>query len=540
VRKLLDTVWFLPALSALFFLLAFYPFNIGVFALLALAPLRLYAARPNATNRRTFWGAAAVGASFSLLLSYVTIFQFHWVYEARIFTLAVRASVLPIVLASGALCGAALLLGRRLFSWSPVLQAAMGAAIYALAEASLSAVFRGYYFGTLAYALADWPVFRAVASFGGTPLATAAAAFASLLIAEAIAVAPERRGRFAAQVAGFAAAVLVAAAALSASLPSPEAGDGRTVSVAVLQSPDRGDTAFARRDAAGRISNPNLEALLRAAESSGPDLIVYPFSPVAAAVRRSGETVFDHDVVSADEPELASWAAASVSSSTTLALWYTVLQESSFSNEIVFWRGGSMESRYAKRHLYPFMDYTPAWAQSVGLFSTPVDMVPGDSGQVARAADVPVGALVCSEVNDAELARETASSGVGLLVSIGSEAMFADDVAGRFNLASARFRAAETGLPVIRSSKFGPSAIVDGRGEIVAEMPFGDGGFAVAPVNVTAASGPRTVYARYGGAVPAALLALVALCRVIEAVVRRGREPRLIMYSRDAFRRWRE
>jgi apolipoprotein N-acyltransferase len=221
VRKLLDTVWFLPALSALFFLLAFYPFNIGVFALLALAPLRLYAARPNATNRRTFWGAAAVGASFSLLLSYVTIFQFHWVYEARIFTLAVRASVLPIVLASGALCGAALLLGRRLFSWSPVLQAAMGAAIYALAEASLSAVFRGYYFGTLAYALADWPVFRAVASFGGTPLATAAAAFASLLIAEAIAVAPERRGRFAAQVAGFAAAVLVAAAARAAGRPAP-------------------------------------------------------------------------------------------------------------------------------------------------------------------------------------------------------------------------------------------------------------------------------------------------------------------------------
>jgi apolipoprotein N-acyltransferase len=536
MKKLVDTFWFLPALSALFFVLAFYPFNFGFFALLSLAPLRLYAARQNATDRRTFWGAFAVGAAFSLLLSYVTIFQFHWVYEARLFTLAVRASVLPIVLASGVLCGLALLAGRRLYSWSPVLQAAMGAAIYALAEAALSAVFRGYYFGTLAYALADWPTFRAIASFGGAPLATAAAAFASLLVAEAIAVAPERRGRFMAQVAIFAVATLAATAALSASAPAPAPLSSRTLSVAILQSPARGEDAFARRDSAGKISNSALETLLRAADSARPDLIVYPFSPVAAAVRRSGEVIFDREVVSADEAEVSSWAASSVASSTTLALWYTVLQGSSFSNEIVFWRDGEMESRYQKRHLYPFMDYTPEWAQSAGLFSTPVDMTPGETRQVSFASAAPVGPLICSEINDAALARETASSGAAALVSIGSEAMFADDVAGLFNLASARFRAAENGVPVIRSSKFGPSAIIDARGEVISSLPFGVGGSSIAPINLSPADGPRTVYARYGDAVSWTLLALVAACRLTEALILRGREPKIIMYRRDPFR----
>jgi apolipoprotein N-acyltransferase len=535
MKRLAGTVWFLPALSALFFSLAFYPFNFGFFALVALAPLRLYAAQENATDRRTFWGAFGTGATFALLLSYATVFQFHWVYEANIFTLAVRASALPIAIGSGALCGLSLLAGRRLYSWSPVLQAAMGAAVYALAEAALSAVFRGYHFGTLAYALADWPVFRAIASFGGAPLASAVAAFASLLLAEAVAVAPARRARFAAQVAGLAVVAVSAAAALgAAALPALDLR-AETISVALLQSPARGEDAFARRDAAGNLSYPELEVLLRAAERVDPELIVYPFSPVAAAVRRSGQAVFDREVVSADEAEVASWAAGAVGPTTTLALWYTALRDASFSNEVVFWRGGEMESRYQKRHLYPFMDYTPSWAQSIGFFSTPVDMAPGESGQVVAAAGEPFGALICSEVNDAGLAREVAASGVGAMISVGSEAMFVDDVAGRFNLASARFRAAENGVPVIRASKFGPSAIIDARGEVVAEMPFGVGGSAVAPLEVAVASGPRTVYARYGSRVSLALLFLVAALRLAEALALRGREPRLIMYRRDPF-----
>lgn len=537
MKKLVDTTWFLPALSALCFILAFYPFNFGLFALFALAPLRLCAARPNATDRRTFWGAFAAGAAFSLVLSYTTLIQFHWVREAYLFSYLVRASTAPIVLLSGCLCGLALLLGRRLYSWSPILQAAMGASIYTLAELLAAWAFKGYYFGTLAYALVDWPVFRALAFYGGATLATFTVAFVGFLLAEAVAVAPERRGRFALQVLAVAVVALSVAAVSRAAVLDFGNPAQETVNVALVQSGAKGESAFATRSASGELLNSGVEVLLRAAASAEPDLIVYPFSLVEAAVRRGEErVVFNRPTVSAEEAEIGAWAAAAVGPESALALWYTVAEGERFTNELVVWRGGEIESRYQKRHLYPFMDYTPAAAQAIGLFSTAVDGSPGPESQSFGVGELPLGGLVCSEVNDHELARRTAASGVAALLSVGSEAMFADDVAGLFNLASARFRAAENGLPVARSSKFGPSALIDARGEIVASMPFGASGFSVAPLEVSVAEGPRTVYARFGGAVSAALIAIVALCRLVEALICRGREPERVMYSRDPFR----
>jgi apolipoprotein N-acyltransferase len=68
------------------------------------------------------------------------------------------------------------------------------------------------------------------------------------------------------------------------------------------------------------------------------------------------------------------------------------------------------------------------------------------------------------------------------------------------HLAQARLRAAEEGLPVLRATPTGISAVIDARGEVVKELPWRTPGVidAVLPPPANSA----TVFARFGNPLP--------------------------------------
>jgi apolipoprotein N-acyltransferase len=68
------------------------------------------------------------------------------------------------------------------------------------------------------------------------------------------------------------------------------------------------------------------------------------------------------------------------------------------------------------------------------------------------------------------------------------------------HLAQARLRAAEEGIPVLRSTPTGISAVIDARGNVVKSLPWRHAGV-IDAVLPPAAKGP-TPFARFGNLIP--------------------------------------
>jgi apolipoprotein N-acyltransferase len=75
------------------------------------------------------------------------------------------------------------------------------------------------------------------------------------------------------------------------------------------------------------------------------------------------------------------------------------------------------------------------------------------------------------------------------------------------HLAIARLRAAEQGLPVLRSANTGVSAVIDGRGRVLDALPLGEAGYLDARLPPPLSP---TFYARMGDA-PILILALLTI-----------------------------
>jgi len=493
--KLQEQWYGLPVLSGLLLILTFHPFDLWPLSFVALVPLYYFVAGfPERRLLQVFWGGFITGGIFAFSLSYFTTIQFHWLPEAYLFVTAVKLSVIPITLLSGALTGLlSAVVFRVLYSSSMLLNALLGAAVYTMAELLLQTLLGGYYFAFLAYAAVPLPYLMGIAVFGGASLVSFLIALLNALIVGALIEWPVRRRPYVRMLAGcaFALFVLAAGAAYYQALPREKL---TTLSVAILQAASRGEVVFGKEEKGGFFA-PALEADIRAAAEGGPDLIVYPFSPVEGALYRGARPPsFNTSVMAAGESSFARWLAP-LAPSSTIMTWNTVYAEERFFNEFEFWRSGSVVSQYQKRKLFPFLDYTPRWAQRIGLYSTPYDITPGAGTNSASLNGFAVGSLMCSELHDASLAR-TEGMRSSLLLAVGSEAMFADDVASNFALRAAQYRAVENGMSVIRGNLLGPSAIIKPDGRLEAWLPAGQGGVVRGEVTLYA---PRTTpYGRWG------------------------------------------
>ena len=165
--------------------------------------------------------------------------------------------------------------------------------------------------------------------------------------------------------------------------------------------------------------------------------------------------------------------------------------------------GGQVVARYDKAHLVPYGEYLPMrpLLSSIGLSR----LAPGDidfnSGPGPRTFDLPgwgkVGFQLCYEIIFSGQVVDRRNR-PDFIFNPSNDAWF-----GRWgppqHLAQARLRAAEEGIPVIRSTPTGISAVIDAHGHIIASLPWRTAGAIDAILPYPA---PPTLFARFGNLIP--------------------------------------
>jgi len=181
--------------------------------------------------------------------------------------------------------------------------------------------------------------------------------------------------------------------------------------------------------------------------------------------------------------------------------------------------------RYSKRHLVPFGEFIPwGFRWFVDLLQMPIgDQQRGEPYQPPmQLAGQRIAVNVCYEdLFGAEIRQSWRDPGQAptLLLNLSNLGWFDDSLALPQHLQISRLRALETGRPVLRATNTGATAIIDARGQVVAQLPYLTRGVLSGEVQ-----GHRgdTPYLRFGDA-PALALILLALLAAGIAGIRTGR-----------------
>jgi apolipoprotein N-acyltransferase len=175
---------------------------------------------------------------------------------------------------------------------------------------------------------------------------------------------------------------------------------------------------------------------------------------------------------------------------------------------------GQIVGRYDKAHLVPYGEYLPMrpLLSAIGLSR----LAPGDldftPGPGPRTIDLggewgKVGFDLCYEIIFSGHVVDEHNR-PQFIFNPSNDAWFGSWGPPQ-HLAQARLRAAEEGLPVLRATPTGISAVIDGRGNIVKALPWRTAGVIDAVLPAAANSAP--LFARVGNAIPLLLgLLLIA------------------------------
>lgn len=191
-------------------------------------------------------------------------------------------------------------------------------------------------------------------------------------------------------------------------------------------------------------------------------------------------------------------------------------------NSLRFLQGDGVElARYDKAHLVPFGEYIPFgdlaydWfgitafaAQAGATYSAGSGPSVIDLGKLGKVLP-----LICYEVifpREVNAAPERAD----WMLQITNDAWFGVQTGPFQHFAQARLRAIEQGLPMIRVANTGVTAVIDARGRVVADLPFGT--MAKLDTKIPGAL-PPTPYSRWGDGPILLLLAGLALLSAARA-----------------------
>jgi apolipoprotein N-acyltransferase len=189
----------------------------------------------------------------------------------------------------------------------------------------------------------------------------------------------------------------------------------------------------------------------------------------------------------------------------------------SFNSVFLLAPGGGLE-HYDKMRLLPFSERP--------ILGDRVDATPGDGSLTAytagcesgviRWAGPTLGVLVCFEAVYPEAARALVEGGSRLLVNVANDGWFRGRGGEEQHLQQVIFRAVETGLPLLRATRTGITAMIGPDGSVLERLPAGPGSF-VASVRVPGAS--DTLYARLGDVFALGCVFLTAAAAVAGIVV---------------------
>jgi apolipoprotein N-acyltransferase len=168
---------------------------------------------------------------------------------------------------------------------------------------------------------------------------------------------------------------------------------------------------------------------------------------------------------------------------------------------------------YDKYRLVPFGEYLPMGdlAGRLGIRSLvhmPDDFSPGPKPRPLSPPGVPpVQPLICYEALFPGLAGHGPRP--AWMLNVSNDAWFGQTSGPLQHLNMASYRAIEQGLPIIRATPTGVSAVIDAQGRILPGKRLGLGAFNVIDARLPAAL-PPTLYSRIGDRGFAALLVLSA------------------------------
>jgi len=159
---------------------------------------------------------------------------------------------------------------------------------------------------------------------------------------------------------------------------------------------------------------------------------------------------------------------------------------------------GMPVATFDKSHLVPFGEYVPFrnLLTLAKVTSGAVDFSPGEGVQTLRLPGLPpVSPLICYEVIFPGKVVDPEDRPQWML-NITNDAWYGKSSGPYQHLATARLRAVEEGLPLVRVANTGISAIVDPWGRILARIGLGEQGIIDGPLPAPLATQPA--YARFG------------------------------------------
>jgi apolipoprotein N-acyltransferase len=184
-------------------------------------------------------------------------------------------------------------------------------------------------------------------------------------------------------------------------------------------------------------------------------------------------------------------------------------------------RAGRILTRYDKAHLVPYGEYLPMrpLLSAIGLSRLAPGDIDFDPGPGPRTLDLPmvgkVGFQLCYEI---VFSGEVVERGnrPNFLFNPSNDAWFGAWGPPQ-HLAQARLRALEEGLPVLRSTPTGISAVIDAEGRLLHSLPWRTAGIIDARLP---APKPPTAFARFGNGLSMLFALLLASATI---AVRRKR-----------------
>lgn len=311
------------------------------------------------------------------------------------------------------------------------------------------------------------------------------------LLASALPVAFRWRGL------ALSAAMLVAAAAfgtwrLGQPLPADHEATLRLVQPNAAQSLKWDET----------LARSHLDRLLAlTAEGTGADLVIWPETAVPYMLEYA--------------PSVAGMIAEAAQGRPVATGIQREEGELFFNSLRVLAGGGEEIARYDKHHLVPFGEYVPFGDLAYGWFG--IRAFAAQAGATYSAGPGPaildlgplgrVLPLICYEAVFPRLVN-AAPERADWMLQITNDAWFGIRTGPFQHFDQARLRAVEQGLPLIRVANTGVTAVIDARGRVRQELPFGEAGLLDTALP---AALPPTPYSRFGDLPLALMLAGLAV-----------------------------
>ncbi|HZR82539.1 MAG TPA: apolipoprotein N-acyltransferase [Candidatus Binatia bacterium] len=443
----------------------------GAFAWLACAPLGAASAASAARcgrGRRWLEGLVA-GSAFALAVALVGESPWLTAVGRSYFGLSnARATVAASALAAGCAAWAGPVLGVALWRAAalPGALAVVGAAaIWSAWEGLLVIAPPSYPWVSLAATQTDTPAAAQAASLGGAALVSYLVALSGFAVGRALVA------RGPARAAGLAAAAAVALVTVVAGAWRLGSAGDRGGPPASVGAPVGGECRIAAVDASIEPAAADLDSTAaRYADASerararAPSLIVWPESALVRDPRLDGELRGRLQAWS------RAWGAALLVGAPRFG-WSADWVQQRF-NAMVLVSGDAPLAAYDKRRPVPFAESWPIpWLARPSWLAVD-DVTAGERAGLVEARSCRVGVLVCFEAERPELARELAAGGAAALVVATNDAQLPPVAVAR-EVAQARLRALETGLPVLRAANRGESVAIDRFGRIAARAHDG-------------------------------------------------------------------